>query len=158
LLVYGWTINKRIMKRVALSTFLVTSLWSCEPNSTRTQQAGFDSIQQVEPFIQTGEASYYARSLEGQPMASGDPYQRDSLVAAHRTLPLGTVVEVTNLSNGKTVEVEILDRGPHVKGRIIDLSRSAAKQLDFVNDGLTEVKIEVTIPAEGYTLGDSTVR
>ncbi len=143
--------------KLIIPVLLICSLLACN-DTANTAQTSLAPVQEETPFSQTGEASYYARSLEGQPMASGDKYRKDSLVAAHRTLPLGTIVEVTNLSNGQKVEVEILDRGPHVRGRIIDLSRAAAQRLGFVGDGLTDVKIEVVAPAEGYSVSDSTVR
>ena len=90
-----------------------------------------------------GIASYYADKFVGRTTANGDKYKHNKLTAAHKTLPFGTKVKVTNLSNKKTVVVVINDRGPFVKGRIIDLSKSAAKKLDFVNDGITKVRIKV---------------
>jgi rare lipoprotein A len=154
--------NKQLLTMNALIRTFIAALvpailFACEPGHN-TPEAGFSFVEQDTPFTQTGEASYYANVLEGQRMASGDRYRRDSLVAAHRTLPLGTIIEVTNLDNGKTVEVEVLDRGPHVKGRIVDLSRSAARKLGFVNEGLTEVELKVIEPAEGYSVRDSTAR
>lgn len=112
----------------------------------------------TEPYTQTGEASYYARMLEGNPTASGATYRQDSLTAAHRFLPLGTVVKVTNLSNNKDVVVEINDRGPFAKDRILDLSRAAAKELNMIDAGVAEIKLEVVEPAPGYSIGDSLVR
>lgn len=110
------------------------------------------------PYTQSGEASYYARMLEGRPTASGTIYRQDSLTAAHRFLPLGTVVKVTNLDNNKDVIVEINDRGPFAKERIIDMSRAAAKELGMMESGVAEVKVEVVEPAPGYTVSDSLVR
>jgi rare lipoprotein A len=104
-----------------------------------------------EPFTQEGRASYYARSLQGRPMANGQPYRPSELTAAHRRLPLGTKVEVLNKENDNSVVVEITDRGPYVGNRIIDLSRAAAEELDFITDGLTQVQITVVEPAEGYS-------
>ena len=77
-----------------------------------------------------GAASYYADSLQGNLTASGEPYDKNAMTAAHRTLAFGTVVRVTNLDNGKSIVVRINDRGPHVKSRIIDLSRAAAEKLE----------------------------
>lgn len=111
--------------------------------------------QEPEPYVQTGVASYYARMLEGRPTASGTLYRKDSLTAAHRTLPLGTVVKVTNLENDREVVVEVNDRGPYAKKRILDLSRSAAKELKMMDDGTVEVRIEVVEPAPGYSISDS---
>lgn len=108
------------------------------------------------PYTQTGEASYYAGVLEGNITANGEIYAGDSLTAAHRTLPFGTLVKVTNLNNHKKVMVKINDRGPFLPGRIIDLSRKAAKKLGMLKKGVTEVKLEVVMPAPGYTVSDST--
>lgn len=98
---------------------------------------------QEKNFTETGYASFYADKFEGRLTASGEKYYHAKSTAAHKTLKFGTVVKVTNLSNNKTTAVRINDRGPHVKGRIIDLSKSAAEKLGFINKGLTKVKIEV---------------
>jgi rare lipoprotein A len=98
---------------------------------------------------QTGKASFYADKFEGQPTASGEKYKHNKLTAAHKTLPFGTVVRVTNLANGYTVEVKINDRGPYIEGRVIDLSKSAAEKLAFINLGITDVKLEVVDAGDG---------
>ncbi|MEY4931006.1 MAG: hypothetical protein RI909_1730 [Bacteroidota bacterium] len=98
---------------------------------------------------QTGKASFYADKFEGHSTASGEKYKHNKLTAAHKTLPFGTVVRVTNLANGNTVEVVINDRGPYVDGRIIDLSKSAAEKLAFINLGVTDVKVEVVDAGDG---------
>lgn len=98
---------------------------------------------------QTGKASFYADKFEGVPTANGEKYRHNKLTAAHKTLPFGTRVKVTNLSNNQSVEVVINDRGPYVDGRIIDLSRSAAEQLGFLNLGIADVKLEVVDPGNG---------
>lgn len=90
-----------------------------------------------------GLASYYADSLHGNPTASGEPYDKTAMTAAHRTLDFGTQVKVTYLKTGNTVEVRINDRGPYVKERIIDLSGAAADQLGLKEDGVGEVSIEL---------------
>ena len=90
-----------------------------------------------------GTASFYAKSLEGNRTASGEPYRSGGLTAAHRTLRFGTKVRVTNLDNGKSVTVRVNDRGPHVKGRIIDLSYRAAKKIGMVEKGSVKVRLEV---------------
>lgn len=90
-----------------------------------------------------GDASYYADSLDGNKTASGDVYRRDELTAAHRTLPFGTRVRVTYLENGKSVEVVINDRGPHAKGRLIDLSGAAAEKIGLIDAGHGRVKLEI---------------
>src|SRR5690606_17296186 len=99
--------------------------------------------------IQTGKASFYADRFEGRPTASGEKYRHSRLTAAHKTLPFGTRVRVTNLANNESVEVVINDRGPWVEGRVIDVSQSAAEKLGFVNQGLADVKIEVIDPGDG---------
>jgi rare lipoprotein A len=100
---------------------------------------------------QSGKASFYADKFEGAPTASGEKYRHGKLTAAHKTLPFGTKVKVTNQSNHKTVEVVINDRGPWVDNRVIDLSKSAAEKLDFVNLGLADVTIEVLDAGDGKT-------
>ena len=90
-----------------------------------------------------GSASYYADSLSGNPTASGEPYDKNALTAAHRTLEFDTMVQVTNLDNGKSVVVRINDRGPHAKNRIIDVSGAAAKQLGLMDSGSAKVRLVV---------------
>ena len=89
-----------------------------------------------------GTASYYADSLHGNPTASGEPYDKDAMTAAHQTLEFGTKVRVTNLSNNKSVVVRINDRGPHTKDRINDVSGAAAEKLGLLDLGTAEVSIE----------------
>ncbi|MDZ7721728.1 MAG: septal ring lytic transglycosylase RlpA family protein [candidate division KSB1 bacterium] len=97
---------------------------------------------------QEGIASYYAHKFHGRRTASGRIYNMHERVAAHRNLPFGTVVRVTNLGNGKRMDLEIVDRGPFIKGRIIDVSLAAAKYLDFIKQGTTKVKLEIVKPAK----------
>lgn len=97
----------------------------------------------VQAQTETGEASYYADSFQGRPTASGQPYDRNKFTCAHRTLPFGTRVQVTRTDNGKSVVVTVNDRGPHKKGRIVDLSYAAANQIGLVRDGIAPVGIEV---------------
>lgn len=92
--------------------------------------------------IEFGLASYYADKFIGKPTASGELYDANKLTAAHKTLAFGTKVEVTNLLNGKRITVVVNDRGPFVKGRIIDLSKSAAKALGMIEAGI--IKIQLT--------------
>lgn len=101
--------------------------------------------------IQTGKASFYADKFDGTPTASGEKYRHNKMTAAHKTLPFGTRVRVTNLGNNKSVDVVINDRGPYVEDRIIDLSKAAAEELGFVNQGLATVKLEVIDPGDGKT-------
>ena len=99
--------------------------------------------------VQTGKASFYADKFEGVYTASGEKYKHSKLTGAHKTLPFGTKVRVTNLENNQSVEVVINDRGPYVEDRIIDLSKAAAEQLGFINKGLANVKLEVVDPGDG---------
>lgn len=98
---------------------------------------------------QTGKASFYADKFEGRPTASGEKYKHSKLTAAHKSLPFGTVIRVTNLKNNLSVEVTVNDRGPYVEGRIVDLSKSAATKLDFINVGLADVTLEVVDAGTG---------
>jgi rare lipoprotein A len=104
---------------------------------------------------QTGKASFYADKFEGSPTASGEKYKHSKLTAAHKSLPFGTKVRVTNLANNESVEVVINDRGPYVDGRIIDLSKSAASKLGFVNLGLAEVRVEILDAGDGKSKSQS---
>jgi rare lipoprotein A len=94
-------------------------------------------------YVQQGIASWYGPRFRGRDTASGERFNQNELTAAHRTLPLGTKATVTNLRNGKKVEVEINDRGPYARGRILDLSKAAAERLDM-DSGITPVRVEVT--------------
>ncbi len=93
--------------------------------------------------VQEGEASYYAHKYHGRTTANGETYDENKMTAAHKTLPFGTTVRVTNLANGKKVVVRINDRGPFIKGRIIDLSYKAAGELDYISRGVVKVRVEV---------------
>jgi rare lipoprotein A len=106
------------------------------------QQAKANATSQVVK-VEYGKASYYSDKFQGKPTASGELYDRDKLTAAHRTLPLGTFCRVTNTANKKNVIVRINDRGPQVKGRIIDLSYHAMQYLDGLRAGEIDVMVEV---------------
>jgi rare lipoprotein A len=110
------------------------------------------SVKDLRRYSETGVASWYGKPYHGRKTASGERYDMTELTAAHRTLPFGVVVKVTHLGNGRTVKVRITDRGPFVDGRIIDLSRKAAKRLDMVDEGVARVRIEVV------DVGDAQVR
>ena len=90
-----------------------------------------------------GLASWYGNNWRGRKTASGEKFDPDRLTAAHRVLPFGTMVKVTNLENDRQVRVRINDRGPYIRGRIIDLSLAAARRLDIVKEGIAKVKLEV---------------
>ena len=92
---------------------------------------------------QIGVSSYYGKKFHGRPTASGEPFDMHALTAAHRTLSFGTEIQVTNLENGRSVIVRVNDRGPFVEGRVLDLSRAAARRIDMIGTGTAMVKIEV---------------
>lgn len=99
-----------------------------------------------------GIASYYSvRTNGGTHTASGIVHSDDSYTTAHKSLPFGTIVKVTNLSNGKNVNVKVTNRGPFVRGRIVDLSVAAAAKIDFLKKGLTKVRVEVIKKGNGKT-------
>lgn len=104
---------------------------------------------------QTGKASYYANKFEGRTTANGEKYKHSKLTAAHKVLPFGTEVKVTNQKNGESIIVRINDRGPFVQGRIIDLSKSAAEKLDFIHEGIADVTVEVVDHGDGKGGGQS---
>jgi len=91
---------------------------------------------------QVGAASWYGEQYHGKITASGEPFDMYGFTAAHATLPLGTFVRVTNLNNGRTVRVRVNDRGPFVRGRIIDVSYNAARILDFLKNGVQRVLLD----------------
>jgi len=95
------------------------------------------------PTTETGLASWYGHPYHGRPAANGEIYDMEKLTAAHRTLPFGTWVRVTNLANTKSVEVRITDRGPFVDGRIIDLSHAAAEAIAMVGPGVAQVRLDI---------------
>lgn len=92
-------------------------------------------------ITETGVASYYGDEFAHRPMANGKKFSQHKLIAAHKTLPFGTKVIVINLKNHERVKVRITDRGPFVKGRIIDLSKKAARRIDMLNDGVVQVEL-----------------
>jgi rare lipoprotein A len=92
---------------------------------------------------ETGLASWYGHPYDGRQAADGEIYDMETLVAAHRTLPFGTWVRVVNLGNAKTVDVRIIDRGPFVDGRIIDLSHAAAQKIDLIGPGIAQVRLDI---------------
>jgi|GEM_PF-2868873 rare lipoprotein A len=90
-----------------------------------------------------GQASYYANKFKGRRTSSGEKYHPDSLTAAHRTYPFGSLLLVTNKQNGKQVVVKVNDRGPFTKGRVVDLSMKAALHIDMVRSGVVPVRVEL---------------
>ncbi len=105
-----------------------------------------------------GLASWYGKEFHGKPTANGEIYDMHGLSAAHRELPLGTVVDVTHLDNGRKIRVPINDRGPFIKGRIIDLSYGAAQKLNMVNEGVARVEVRIVALGDGISGPLSTLR
>ena len=132
----------RMPRLVTLLTVILLAAGCAERQPTQPPQAPATT---QERFTQSGKASYYARMHHGQRTANGETHDQNALVAAHRSLPFGTRVRVTNQQNGKQVIVRINDRGPFRRGRIIDVARAAAAQLDMLDRGVVRVRIE-TLP------------
>lgn len=107
------------------------------------------SLAVVGTYRETGLASWYGKESQGRKTASGEPFDMYGKSAAHRTLPLGSIIRVTNLDNFKSVTLKVNDRGPFVNNRIIELSYGAAKELGFVAQGTAMVKIETVEPVKG---------
>jgi rare lipoprotein A len=121
------------------------------PRSPETQEASPPPTRPTptpSTIIETGLASWYGAKHQGKRTASGEIFDQNKFTAAHRTLPWGSILMVTNLDNGKSVEVRINDRGPFTKGRVIDLSRAAARALGMVKSGVSPVRIELLSPRE----------
>ncbi len=97
----------------------------------------------VSAWTQSGRVSWYGPGFHGRRTASGETFDTNDLTMAHRSLPLGSKVRVTNLDNGRSVVLRVNDRGPYVRGRIADLSHAAARRLDFIDDGVVRARIEL---------------
>jgi rare lipoprotein A len=123
---------------------------SPSPNSSikasRSEKAKVSKTAAKSSKVQIGTASWYGKQFHGRQTASGDTYDMFQFTAAHRTLPLGTLVKVTNLRNGKWVIVKVNDRGPYVGHRVMDVSYGAAQMLAFRQRGIERVKLEVIEP------------
>lgn len=125
----------------------VAGLIALSPKSEARLPASITTPQLVAPRIKkkclVGVASWYGQECEGSPTASGEVFDMYGFTAAHRTLPLGTTIRVTNLKNSRSILLRVNDRGPAVDGRVVDVSWEAAKRLGFVNSGLTSVEVQV---------------
>lgn len=130
--------SARRLLSIAMLAALVLS--ACAPYQARRHPIDYRAV---------GEASWYGPGFHGRKTANGEKYNQRALTAAHPTLPLGTSVKVTNLENDKSVVVRINDRGPFVRGRIIDLSKGAAEKLGIVGAGTAEVAIDaISVPVK----------
>jgi rare lipoprotein A len=132
------------MSRWALTALLALTLEVVIPTMT-TSATRVDVSRS--PITQTGLATFVTRARDGDQSASGEIFEGRKLVAAHRTLPWGSIVRVTNLENGRAVTVRVIDRGPygrnHRQGAIIDVSRAAARRLKMIHDG--KVRVQLTV-------------
>ena len=108
----------------------------------------FVPVTELRAFRQRGHASWYGRRFHGKPTSSGEPYDMYGMTAAHPTLPIPSYVRVTHLGNGRSVVVRVNDRGPFLRGRVIDLSYAAAHKLGYINTGSAEVEVEQILPGE----------
>lgn len=136
------------MRRVSLAVLgavgLVWLLGSCGATSARANEAKSSGDWRVGD-TQRGKAVWYGGKHHGGPTASGERFDKRAMTAAHRTLPMGSVVRVTNLKNDRQVTVRINDRGPYGKGRIIDVSEAAARKLKMIDAGVVPATIEVLV-------------
>jgi rare lipoprotein A len=123
------------------TTGIVVLIWLGASISTKAAPKQTESA--VSAHVEKGLAAFYGRRLEGHKTACGGTYSSSELTAAHRTLPCGTKLRITNTKNGKRVEATVNDRGPTSKKRLVDVSRAVAEQLDFVKQGTTTVEVEV---------------
>jgi rare lipoprotein A len=142
-------------KNLAAFLIMLTLIEGCATLSSRVASVPAPKVVSPPSVKQTtvGEASWYGRDFNGKTTASGHTFDETKMTAAHRTLPLGSKAKVTNLDNGKSVEVEINDRGPYAKGRILDLSHAAAKALGIGDHGTARVSVEPlesSVAAEAY--------
>lgn len=133
------------MKRtllIILTAILFTSCSSAvrftSANTTKYEDNNTEVV-----TVMYGKASYYGSEFEGRNTSNGETFSNREYTAAHKSLPFGSLVKVTNLANNKSVIVRINDRGPYVAGRVIDLTRVAAEELDMVRAGIIDVKIEL---------------
>lgn len=138
------------MNKTTIFLIILVCFSGCVPlpvyrSSSRTIDQAGKSSEHISGSI-TGTASYYADKFHGRKTANGETFNMHDLTAAHKTLPFGTIVRVTNLGNNKSVKLRINDRGPFVKDRIIDVSLAAAKELDMLGTGTAEVRIDIMIP------------
>jgi|TARA_B100001741_G_scaffold240243_1_gene201261 rare lipoprotein A (peptidoglycan hydrolase) len=136
-----------MIRLILIISFFIVSCGSSISYGDYVDTTGW-SRKQIEsiknhPKTQIGIASYYGKKFHKKRTANGEIFNMYKVSAAHKSYPLGTKVRVTNLENGKSIKLIINDRGPFVKGRIIDLSYKAARKLDFVNQGTTKVRIDV---------------
>ena len=126
--------SRKLVWAMGLSLGMLLSACSWIPKGAPQLDVGIED---------RGVASWYGKSFHGKQAANGELFNMEALTAAHRTLPLGSVVRVVNLANGKYLHVRITDRGPYVNNRILDLSRGAAARLGMMEEGLSHVRVQL---------------
>jgi rare lipoprotein A len=131
------------MRRILAFTLLLGLTPGCAGSRSAPIATAPSGSEDRLAFEQEGYASYYGREHHGRRTASGERFDASRLTAAHRTLPFGTRVRVTNLDNGRRVVVTVTDRGPFRRHRVIDVSRRAAEDLGFLREGTARVRLEV---------------
>lgn len=143
---------RRVLSNILVAVVLVTGLeaapWNTHPDpyAAKTKTASRDRLNTKKPY-QVGTASWYGRFFHGKETASGERYNMYQFTAAHRRLPLGTLLRVTNLDNGESVIVRVNDRGPVPRSRVIDLSYGAARMIHLSGAGIGPVRLDVLEPA-----------
>jgi len=162
---------RRVLTNILVALTLVTSLaaapeQSSNPSSIEVRAKRPIVVRASRPItrqadvsrpFQVGRASWYGKFFHGKPTASGEPYDMFLFTAAHRGLPLGTLVKVTNLSNGTSVVVRVNDRGPVPRTRVIDLSYGAAQMLGFRQEGVEKVRLDLVEPAAVAAVRDASL-
>lgn len=133
---------------VADSVVRVEKLHPSANRSYKVAGKRYTPLTKVSSFSQTGKASWYGNQFHGRKTSSGERYNMNALSAAHKTLPIPSYARVTNMQNGKSVIVRVNDRGPFHGNRVIDVSKAAAQQLGFINQGTANVKVEQIIPGQ----------
>ena len=151
---------RRVLSNILVAAVLVTGLEAASRNNThpaeyvQSNTASRPRPNPQKPY-QVGTASWYGRNFHGKATASGEPFNMYQFTAAHRHLPLGTMVQVTNLKNGEYVVVRVNDRGPLPKSRIIDLSYGAARMIGLSGRGLEHVRLDILEPAPELAQSDA---
>ena len=138
-----------MVRAILFVTVVVTlGLAACAPPETARRDAAPEIPTQAPATTERGRISLYGHEFAGRTTASGERFDPEALTMAHRTLPFGTRVRVTNLENQRTVEVVVNDRGPAIRGRVADLSLAAARRLGMITEGVVEAVLEVVVPAK----------
>ena len=144
------------MKKIVMGC-TVAALIALSPRTEARPSTSFPWAPPIVPAVtpdivgELGLASWYGEQFQGNSTASGEAYDMNGLTAAHRSLPLGTKIKVTNLKNNRSLIVRVNDRGPFISSRILDLSMGAAKKLGFLGAGVAYVRSEVVSFPKGYT-------